>query len=72
MSTRKFKFIKASMEALTAAGYHYHAEVRGLCLRVNADGNKTFYFYRRVRSINGFESKPERVKIGRFPNLTIE
>jgi len=72
VTTRKFKFIKASIEALAAPGYHYDTEVRGLCLRVNADGSKTFYFYRRVKSPNGFESKPERVKIGRFPDLTIE
>jgi len=72
VSTGKFKFTKASLEALTDLGYHYDTEVRGLCVRANADGTKTFYTYRRVKTQSGFESQPERIKIGRFPSLTVE
>ena len=45
---------------------YYDTEVRGLMLRVYPTGNKVFYFYRKV---NG---RPEKIKIGRFPDLSIE
>lgn len=41
-------------------------KVRGLRLAVYPSGVKTFILYRKVKGV------PERIKIGRFPDLTIE
>lgn len=63
-------FIKRTLEALP---YHptdivtYHDTTQaGLKLLVRPGGTKTFVLYRKI---NG---KPERIKLGRFPQTTIE
>ncbi len=67
----QFNFTKAKLNALPEASgtnydtYHDTA-VKGLKLIVTNNDVKTFYVYKKV---NG---KPERIKIGRFPDLTIE
>ena len=46
--------------------YCYDMKVAGLCICVTDSGNKTFYSYKKI---NG---TPERIKIGKFPDLSIE
>lgn len=69
MAETTFNFTKRSLEALpvpeTRQRYH-DTSVRGLTLRVSPAGNKVFYFYRKV------EGRPMDIKIGPFPDLTIE
>jgi integrase len=67
----KFNFTKATLQNLPIASsnkrtYYYDTKIRGLALRVTSSNIKTFVVYRWV---NG---KPERVTLGRFPDLTIE
>lgn len=45
---------------------YYDTQVRGLAVLVSQLGTKTFYF---IKKING---RSEKIKIGRFPDLTIE
>ncbi len=54
-------------EKRKTATYHDHGRysVPGLILLVSS-GSKTFYLYRKV---NG---KPERIRLGKFPHITIE
>ncbi|AHN73069.1 recombinase XerD [Pandoraea pnomenusa] len=63
-------FTKAAIEALPlpASGwkYYYDTKVSGLAIGVGASGVKTFVLYRKVNR------KPERIKIGRYPDLTID
>jgi integrase len=66
----KFNFTKRALQnlPLPAAGvsvYHDKAK-RGLKLTVRPTGIKTFILYRKIKG------KPERIIIGRFPDLTIE
>lgn len=44
----------------------YDTKTAGLMIRVTHTGAKTFAVYRRV---NG---RPQRVKLGRYPDMTIE
>jgi hypothetical protein len=44
----------------------YDNKIRGLLIRVTSNGTKSFTVYRRV---NG---KPQRVKLGRYPDMSIE
>jgi len=46
--------------------YHYDDKVGGLCLCVTPTGAKTFYLYRKI------DGRPERERLGRFPELTID
>ena len=67
----RLKFTKRALEALppapTGARVTYQdTECNGLTLRVTDAGAKSFIVQRRV---NG---KPERVTLGRFPEMTIE
>lgn len=67
----KINFIKASLDALPlpAAGkrnYYYDVKMRGLGISITSNGAKSFIVYRWV---NG---KPERVTLGRYPDLSIE
>ena len=45
---------------------YYDLKVAGLCVYVSSSGSKTFYSYKKI---NG---RPERNKIGRFPDLSVE
>ena len=69
----KLNFTKAVLDSLPAEAktiYHQDAggaqSVPGLNICVTATGIKTFYLYRRIGH------RPERVKIGRYPDVTIE
>lgn len=71
VASTRISFTKGALLALSpaAAGKqatYYDTRIPGLMLLVTANGAKTFYVYRRI---NG---RPERVKIGRFPDLTVE
>ncbi|MSQ71266.1 MAG: site-specific integrase, partial [Betaproteobacteria bacterium] len=68
----RFNFTKESLVRLplpeqgTRATYH-DDKTTGLQLRVTAAGVKTFSVYRRIKG-----GQPERVTLGRFPELTVE
>ncbi len=71
MTTHKINFTKASLlkAPLPEKGkLDYYKDLResGLEMIVTSGGAKTFYLYRKI---NG---KPERVKLGRFPDLSVE
>jgi integrase len=63
-------FTKAAIETLPLPDrgwkYYYDTKVSGLAIGVGASGVKTFVLYRKVNR------KPERIKIGRYPDLTVE
>lgn len=44
----------------------YDDAERGLCIRVTPNGVKTFYLYRKMDGV------PERIRIGRFPDIAID
>ncbi|CAL7961236.1 Recombinase XerD [Gammaproteobacteria bacterium] len=66
----KFNFIKKSLEAIHAPDGKiivcHDTAKHGLKLSVRASGVKTFLLYRKIKG------KPERITIGRFPEVTIE
>lgn len=72
MADNKINFTKAALDALplpeagNRATYH-DFKTNGLQLRVTSSGAKTFSLFRRVK--NG---SPERVTLGRYPDMTIE
>ena len=72
MAENKINFTKASLDALPlpAAGQRmaYHdAKTNGLQIRVTSTGVKTFCVFRRVKA-----GSPERVTLGRYPDMSIE
>lgn len=70
MSQNRFRFTKATLEAIPApekVTQRYHDDKSpGLILRVTPAGNKTFFLYRRI---NG---RPSEVRIGALADLPIE
>ena len=66
----KINFTKVNIEKLPipANGYAYHYDVktRGLAVRISPKGTINFLVYRKI---NG---KPERIPLGRYPDLSIE
>ena len=68
--TRKVNFTKATIEAFPLPPvnrtYFYDSQVRGLCLSVTAKGSRSFLVYRWM------DGKPERITLGRYPDLSIE
>lgn len=66
----KFNFTKAAIESLPLPqkgwAYHYDLKVQGLGIGIGSTEKKSFIFYRKI---NG---KPERITLGRYPDLTIE
>lgn len=69
--TNRIKFTKAVLASIAPpSGSNrltvYDTEVKGLALVVTPKGAKTFYVYRRI------DGRPERVLLGRFPDLTVE
>lgn len=66
----KIRFTKRAIEALEppAKGANYVSDSGqdNLVLCITAGGVKTFYRYGRV------DGRPERIKLGRFPDLTVE
>ncbi len=70
MTNEKFNFTKKAIDLLSDAldkpeTYH-DTNKRGLKLLVYSSGVKTFVLYRKI---NG---RPERITIGRYPDVTIE
>lgn len=67
---RRIPFTVAALDALRPpqAGrvYVHDTRSRGLCLALTAAGSKVFYFYVKV------DGRPERVRIGVWPDVTIE
>lgn len=68
---QKINFTIKSLNDLPAQptgkrAYYYDQKVSGLCVCVTDKGGKTFYSYKKI---NG---RPERIKIGKFPDLSIE
>src|SRR3990167_10170145 len=69
MPTQTFRFTKKAIAELSNTGSitTYHDTMsRGLKLMVRPSGTKTFVLYRKI---NG---RPERIILGRFPDLSIE
>lgn len=64
------KLTKTYVDAIAppARGYALHVDttLKGFGLRVSAGGTKTFYIERRIAG------KPHRIKLGRYPDLTVE
>jgi len=72
MEQKEFGFTKSAIDALPLprAGQRavYHdAKTTGLQVRVSSTGAKTFCIYRRIKG-----GQPERVTLGRYPEMTIE
>lgn len=66
---RKIRFTKQAIQALEPAEKRFYVhddEQRGLVLAVQPTGVKAFYLYRWV------DAKPERVRLGGWPDLTVE
>lgn len=70
----KLDFTEDALDTLPTPerGWQYHHDhggrksVKGLALGVGSTGSKTFYLYRKI------EGRPERIKIGPYPDLSIE
>ncbi|HEY8747513.1 MAG TPA: site-specific integrase [Tepidisphaeraceae bacterium] len=67
----KFNFTVASLNAVKPPKdadrvYVYDLRTVGLALCVTSAGGRTFYFYRK------FDGQPGRLKLGGFPEITIE
>ena len=66
----KFNFIKKSLMATRAIGgkitVYHDTTKQGLKLLARPTGIKTFVLYRKIKG------RPERITIGRFPEVTIE
>jgi integrase len=63
-------FTKSIIDNLTlpVKGWQYYTDIKtpGLSIGVGSTGIKTFVLYKRI------DGKPERVKIGRYPDVSIE
>ncbi len=73
MAKRIITFNKSNIEGLPLPKMgdrdtYHDSKINGLQLRVTGNGVKTFSVYRWVST----EGKPERVTLGRFPDLSIE
>ena len=67
----KFNFTKRTLEALASPdkgkrSLYYDIKTPGLELRITPTGTKSFTLYRRI------EGRPERITLGRFPQMTID
>ncbi|MDQ2693790.1 MAG: Arm DNA-binding domain-containing protein, partial [Pseudomonadota bacterium] len=67
----QINFTKAALDSLPVPdkgkrAYHYDAKTRGLAVQITSTGAKTFYVYRWVAG------RPERIRLGVFPDVTIE
>jgi integrase len=68
---QRINFTRAALNGLPhpPAGkraFHYDEKTPGLAVQVTSSGAKTFYLYRRV------QGRPERIRLGSYPGLTIE
>jgi len=66
----KINFTISSIEKIPfpekGAKTYYDTKENGLSLIVSYGGSKTFYLYKKI------DGRPERVKIGRFPDIKVE
>lgn len=66
----KINFTKLAIEGLPlpSKGWQYHRDLKtpALSIGVGSTGIKTFVLYKRINGV------PERIKLGRFPEMTIE
>ena len=67
----KLNFTQTSLDRLRPSPsgkrtYYYDRKVRGLALAITPSGTKTFLLYRKIGG------RPERITIGRFPDLSVE
>ena len=46
--------------------YFYDTDTKGLAISVGISGRKSFLLYRQIKG------RPERIKIGRYPDVTVE
>src|SRR5688500_4709705 len=69
-STTRINFTKATLGALKSPRegrvYVYDEKTAGLAICLTAAGGRNFYLYRKV------DGRPERIKIGPWPRLTVE
>lgn len=71
MASHHLNFTKAALLKAPAAAkgkkdYYYDEREKGLVMAVTGAGTKTFYLYKRI------EGRPERLMLGRFPDMTVE
>lgn len=71
MDNNKINFTKAGLLSLPLPekgkiNYYYDIQVKGLGVMLFNSGSKTFFLYKRI---NG---RPDKIKLGRFPEITIE
>ncbi|MCK4712869.1 MAG: tyrosine-type recombinase/integrase [Marinosulfonomonas sp.] len=71
MASHRINFTKAALTRAPNAkkgglDSYYDEKEKGLMLLVTAGGAKTFYLYKRI------DGKPERLLLGRFPDISIE
>lgn len=69
--TTRINFIKKTLDHLSAPAqgkrnYFYDEKISGLAIAVTDRGSKTFVVYRKI------QGRPERVTLGKYPDLTIE
>jgi hypothetical protein len=62
----KAALIKAPAAKKGSKDYYYDEREKGLMMAVTPTGTKTFFLYKRI------EGKPERLLLGRFPDISIE
>jgi integrase len=71
LKDNKINFTKANIQNLPLPkvgkiNYFYDVQVNGLGIMVFASNTKTFFLYKRI---NG---KPDKIKLGRFPEISVE
>ncbi len=71
MASHRLNFTKAALLKAPPAGkgkkdYYYDEREKGLVMAVTPAGTKTFYLYKRI------DGKPERLLLGRFPDISVE
>jgi hypothetical protein len=68
--SNRLNFTKQELDRLTlpseGVAYFYDKATKGLAISVGKTGRKSFLLYRRI------QGKPERIKIGRYPDVTID
>lgn len=62
----KAALIKAPASQKGSKDYYYDDREKGLMMAVTSTGTKSFYLYKRI------EGKPERLLLGRFPDISVE
>lgn len=68
--SNRLNFTKRVLDRLTlpreGVAYFYDTDTKGLAISVGKTGRKSFLLYRRI------QGRPERIKIGRYPDVSIE